>query len=92
MKKTLRIDWAAALKTVVDDARKQVEVGSGADRGRAGSAGRADATQPDPPRRATAAAGNGERWRVWAPLAAVAAFAFAAVFVPLAQSGNTRSR
>ena len=85
VKKMLRIDWAAALKTVVDDARKKVEdwgaVPIAVVPGPPGVATRLnlipDIARPRPL--------QWRRWQVWAPLAAVAAFAFAAVFVPLAQ-------
>jgi general secretion pathway protein L len=85
VKKMLRIDWVAALRTVVDDARKQVE-----DWGAVPIA-----VVPGPPgvptrlnlipHVARPRPLQWRRWQVWAPLAAVAAFAFAAVFVPLAQ-------
>ena len=84
-KKMLRVDWAAALRTVVDDARKQVEdwgaVPIAVVPGPPGVPTRLnlipDIARPRPLQL--------RRWQVWAPLAAVAAFAFAAVFVPLAQ-------
>lgn len=84
-KKTLRVDWAAALRSIVDDARKQVEAWGAVPR----------AVVPGPP--ATAAKLNlmpdgarprpleWRRWQVWAPAAAVATIALAAVIVPLAQ-------
>jgi general secretion pathway protein L len=85
VKKMLRIDWVAALRTVVDEARKQVEdwgaVPIAVVPGPPGVATRLnlipDIARPRPL--------HWRRWQVWAPLAAVAAFAFAAVFVPLAQ-------
>lgn len=85
VKKTLRVDWAAALRSVVDDARKQVEAWGAVPR----------AVVPGPP--ATSAKLNlipdvarprpleWRRWQVWAPTAAVATIALAAVIVPLAQ-------
>ena len=84
-KKTLRVDWAAALRSIVDDARKQVEAWGAVPR----------AVVPGPP--ATAAKLNlipdvarprpleWRRWQVWAPAATVATIALAAVIVPLAQ-------
>src|SRR5207253_11523302 len=71
-KKTLRVDWAAALRSIVDDARKQVEAWGAVPR----------AVVPGPP--ATAAKLNlipdvarprpleWRRWQVWAPAAIVA--------------------
>src|SRR5262249_47438557 len=84
-KKMLRVDWAAALKTVVDDARKQVEnwgaVPVAVVPGPPGAAPRLnripDIARPRPL--------HWRRWQVWAPLAAIAVFAIAAVFVPLVQ-------
>ena len=85
VKKTLRVDWAAALRSIVDDARKQVEAWGAVPR----------AVVPGPP--ATAAKLNlipdvarprpleWRRWQVWAPAATVATIALAAVIVPLAQ-------
>jgi len=84
-KKTLRVDWAAALRSIVDDACKQVEAWGAVPR----------AVVPGPP--ATAAKLNlipdvarprpleWRRWQVWAPAAIVATIALAAVIVPLAQ-------
>ncbi len=84
-KKTLRVDWAAALRSIVDDARKQVEAWGAVPR----------AVVPGPP--ATAAKLNlipdvarprpleWRRWQVWAPAAIVATIALAAAIVPLAQ-------
>src|SRR5258706_8616628 len=84
-KKTLRVDWAAALRNIVDDARKQVEAWGAVPR----------AVVPGPP--ATTTKLNlipdgarprpleWRRWQMWAPAAAVATIALAAVIVPLAQ-------
>ena len=84
-RKTLRVDWAAALRTIVDDTRKQVEAWGAVPR----------AVAPGPP--ATATKLNlipdvarprpleWRRWQVWAPAATVATIALAAVIVPLAQ-------
>jgi general secretion pathway protein L len=84
-KKTLRVDWAAALRSVVDDACRKVESWGAVPR----------AVVPGPP--ATSVRLNlipeiarprpleWRRWQVWAPVAAVAAIALAAVIVPLAQ-------
>jgi general secretion pathway protein L len=84
-KKMLRVDWAAALRTIVDTARGQVE-----------SWGAVPvAIAPGPPTAPTRLNLIPEatrprqlqwrRWQVWAPLAAVGLFAFAAVVVPLVQ-------
>ena len=84
-KKTLRVDWAAALRNIVDDARRQVEAWGAVPR----------AVVPGPP--VTTAKLNlipdgarprpleWRRWQMWAPAAAVATIALAAVIVPLAQ-------
>jgi len=84
-KKTLRVDWAAALRSVVDDACKRIEAWGAVPR----------AVVPGPP--TTSVSLNlipevarprpleWRRWQVWTPFAAVAAIAFAAVIVPLAQ-------
>src|SRR5208283_3310031 len=85
-KKTIRVDWVAALQTVVDDACKQVREWGAVP----------VAVVPGPP-----AAGGTRlnlipgaarvrpwqwgRWQVWAPLGVVAAVAIAAVMVPLVQ-------
>jgi general secretion pathway protein L len=85
-KKTIRVDWAAALKTVVDDACKQVR-----DWGAVPVS-----VVPGPPApggtRLNLIPGTARvrplqwgRWQVWVPLAAVAVVALAAVAVPLVQ-------
>jgi general secretion pathway protein L len=84
-RKTLRVDWVAALKTVVDGAVKQVEewgaVPVAVVPGLPAIPTRLnllpDAARPRPL--------QWRRWQVWAPLAVVAIFALAAVIVPLAQ-------
>ena len=84
-RKMLRVDWAAALRTIVDEARQRVE-----------SWGAVPvAVVPGPPTASTRLNLIPEaarqrplqwrRWQVWAPIAAVATFAIAAVIVPLAQ-------
>jgi general secretion pathway protein L len=85
VKKTLRVDWAAALKTIVDAARKQVE-----DWGAVPVA-----VVPGPPTTSTrlnllpSAARPRQlqwrRWQLWVPLAAIVLLVAAAVFVPLLQ-------
>src|SRR5271169_2807965 len=85
-KKTIRVDWVAALASVVDDACKQVREWGAVP----------VAVIPGPP----AAGGTRlnlipgtarvrpvqwKRWQVWAPLAVVAVVALAAVVVPLLQ-------
>jgi general secretion pathway protein L len=84
-RKLLRVDWAAALRTIVDEARRRVEEWGAVPL----------AVVPGPPSTRTRLnlLPNGVRprplqwrqWQVWAPLAAVALFAFAAVVVPLVQ-------
>ncbi len=86
VKKTIHVDWAAALKTVVDDACKQAR-----DWGAVPVS-----VFPGPPvaggTRLNLIPGTARvrplqwgRWQVWAPLAAVAVVALAAVVVPLVQ-------
>jgi general secretion pathway protein L len=85
-KKTIRVDWVAALKSIVDDSCKQVREWGAVP----------VAVIPGPP----AAGGTRlnllpgtarvrpvqwSRWQVWAPLAAIAVVALATVLVPLAQ-------
>ena len=84
-RKMLRVDWAAALKTIVDDAKRQIEAWGAVPM----------AVVPGPPTAATRLNLLPEtarqptlqwrRWQVWAPIATVAVFALAAVIVPLAQ-------
>jgi general secretion pathway protein L len=84
-RKLLRVDWAAALRTIVDEARRRVEEWGAVP----------VAVVPGPPTARTRLnlIPHGvrprplqwRRWQVWAPLAAVAVFAFAAVIVPLVQ-------
>jgi general secretion pathway protein L len=85
-KKMLRVDWVAALKTIVDGAKKQVEEWGAV----------VVAVVPGPPTTTptrlnllpNAARPRPLQWRrpqVWAPVALIAAFAIAAVVVPLLQ-------
>ena len=84
-RKLLYVDWAAALKTVVDDAHRRVE-----DWGAVPVA-----IVPGPPTARTRLnlLPNGvrprqlhwRRWQLWAPIAAIGLFGFAAVIVPLVQ-------
>jgi general secretion pathway protein L len=85
-RKTLRVDWVAALKTIVDGARKQVEEWGAVP----------IAIAPGPPSTTPTRLNllpNGarprplqwRRWQVWAPLAALVLLVGAAVFVPLLQ-------
>jgi general secretion pathway protein L len=84
-KKTLRVDWVAALKTIVDTSRKQIE-----DWGAIPVA-----VVPGPPTTPTrlnllpTASRPRQlqlrRWQVWAPLALLVLLVGAAVFVPLIQ-------
>jgi general secretion pathway protein L len=85
-KKMLRVDWVAALKTVVDAATKQV-----------GEWGAVPvAVVPGPPAAAPTRLNllphaarprplQWTRWQVWVPFAVIATLAGAAVFVPLVQ-------
>jgi general secretion pathway protein L len=85
-RKTLRVDWVAALKTIVDGARKQAEEWGAVP----------IAIAPGPPSTTPTRLNllpNGarprplqwRRWQVWAPLAALVLLVGAAVFVPLLQ-------
>lgn len=85
-KKTLRVDWVAALKTVVDGATRQVEQWGAVP----------VAVVPGPPAVAPSRLNllphaarprplQWRRWQVWAPVAVVAIFAVGAAFVPLIQ-------
>jgi len=85
-KKTIRVDWASALRTLVDGARRQVEEWGASVL--AVVPGPAQASLPALnliPVEARPRAMHWRRWKVWVPLAAVAGFALAAVMVPLAQ-------
>jgi general secretion pathway protein L len=87
VRKTIRVDWAAALKTVVDAARRQAE-----DWGAT-----VVAVAPGPTTAATPPRLNllpedarprrmlWRQWQVWAPTALVASIALAVVLVPLIQ-------
>ena len=85
-RKTIRVDWTAALKTVVDGARRQAEAWGAS----------VVAVLPGPvsaalprlnllPYEARPARVVWRRWQVWAPMALVAVLAIAAVLVPLVQ-------
>jgi hypothetical protein len=85
-RKLLRVDWVAALKTVVDAAMKQVEAWGAVPL----------AVVPGPPTMAPTRLNllpgvarslplQWRRWPVWAPLGLVAVFAIAATVVPLVQ-------
>ena len=84
-RKTLRVDWAAALRTLVDRAREQVEAWGAVPR----------AVVPGPPSTTTRLnliphdaqrhQLEWRRWQMWGPVAVVAAIALAAVIVPLVQ-------
>ncbi|HEX7272840.1 MAG TPA: PilN domain-containing protein [Casimicrobiaceae bacterium] len=84
-RKLLHVDWAAALKTVVDDARRRVEDW--------GAVPVAIVPGPATARTRLNLLPNGvrprqlqwRRWQLWAPIAAIGLFGFAAVIVPLAQ-------
>ena len=85
-KKTLRVDWVAALKTIVDGAKRQVEEWGAV----------AVAVVPGPPTTTPTKLNllpnaarprplQWRRWQVWVPLALIATLGIAAVFVPLLQ-------
>jgi general secretion pathway protein L len=86
VKKTIRVDWVAALKTIVDDARKQVEAWGAAPIAVVPGPVEAVGTRLNLiPGAARARPLQWRRWQVWAPLAVLATVAIAAVFVPLVQ-------
>ena len=85
-KRSIRVEWAAALKTVVDSARKQVETWGAV----------AVAVAPAPsgpptsrlnlvPLEARSRSALWRRWQVWGPTALIALAALATVAVPLLQ-------
>jgi len=84
-RKTLRVDWAAALRTVVDGAREQVEAWGALPRavvpGPPSTTTKLNLIPHDAQRRQL----EWRRWQMWAPLAVLATIALAAVIVPLAQ-------
>jgi general secretion pathway protein L len=85
-RKTLRVDWVAALKTVVDGAVKQVEEWGAVPVAVVPGLPAAIPTRLNLlPHAARPRPLQWRRWQVWAPLAVVAIFALAAVIVPLAQ-------
>jgi len=85
-RKTITVDWAAALKTVVDEARKQVQswgavpvaVTPGPVQGRASAIN----LIPDAERTQRKLL---RRWDIWVPISVLAVLALAVVAVPLAQ-------
>jgi general secretion pathway protein L len=85
-RKTITVDWAAALKTAVDGARRQAEAWGAS----------VQAVVPGPastlpprlnliPVEERSRAGSWRRWQVWVPLVIVAAIALTTVVVPLLQ-------
>lgn len=85
-KKTIRVALVAALKTVVDDARKQVEEWGAIPVSVVPGPPEAGGTRFNLiPGAARARPLQWRRWQVWAPLAAVAAVTLAAVVIPLMQ-------
>jgi general secretion pathway protein L len=85
-RKTIRVDWAAALRSVVDAARRHAENWGAAVV--AVLPGPASATPPKLnllPAEARARRMRWRQWQVWAPTAVVAVVAVAAVLVPLLQ-------
>jgi general secretion pathway protein L len=85
-RKTLRVDWVAALKTVVDGAVKQIEEWGAVPVAVIPGLPAAIPTRLNLlPNAARPRPLQWKRWQVWAPAAVVAIFALAAVVVPLAQ-------
>ena len=85
-RKMLRVDWVAALKTVVDGAVRQVEEWGAVAVAVVPGLPAAIPTRLNLlPHGARPRPLDWRRWQVWAPLAVVAIFALAAVIVPLAQ-------
>ncbi|HEV3241500.1 MAG TPA: PilN domain-containing protein [Casimicrobiaceae bacterium] len=85
-RKLLRVDWAAALKTIVDGAVKQVQAWGAVPVAVVPGPPTAATTQlnllPGVPRRLPL---QWRRWQVWAPLALVVVLGLAAILVPLLQ-------
>jgi len=85
-KKTIRVDWTAALKTVVDGARRQAEAwGASVMAVRPGPVSSSVQRLNLLPQETRPARIVWRRWQVWAPMAVVAVLAMAAVIVPLVQ-------
>jgi general secretion pathway protein L len=85
-RKMITVDWVAALKTVVDGAKRQAEAWGASVQ--AVIPGPASTTPPQlnliPPEERPRA-GGWRRWQVWVPLVLLAAIALAALLVPLVQ-------
>ena len=85
-RKAITVDWVAALKTVVDGAKRQVE-----EWGASVQAVVPGPASTMPPRlnlipiEERPRAGSWRRWQVWVPLVLVGAVALATVLVPLVQ-------
>ncbi|HET6196726.1 MAG TPA: PilN domain-containing protein [Acetobacteraceae bacterium] len=85
-RKTITVDWVAALKTIVDGARRQVEAwGASVQAVIPGPASTMPPRLNLIPADERPRTGSWRRWQVWAPLALLAAVAIAAVVVPLVQ-------
>jgi len=85
-RKMITVDWVAALKTVVDGARRQAEAWGASVQ--AVIPGPASTTPPQLnliPSEERPRAGSWRRWQVWVPLTLLAAVALAALLVPLVQ-------
>jgi hypothetical protein len=84
VKKTMRVDWVAALKTVVDSAAATPRLGArriAVSRTSLGSPSRLNLLPPE----ARARRMRWRQWQVWLPTALVALAAVAVVVVPLVQ-------
>jgi general secretion pathway protein L len=85
-RKTITVDWVAALKTAVDGARRQVEAwGASVQAVTPGPASTAPPQLNLIPPEERSRTGSWRRWQVWVPLVLLAAVALAAVLVPLVQ-------
>lgn len=85
-RKTISVDWVAALKTVVDGAKRQVEAwGATVQAVVPGPASTIPSRLNLLPAEERPRAGSWRRWQVWVPTALVAAIALATVLVPLVQ-------
>jgi general secretion pathway protein L len=85
-RKMITVDWVAALKTVVDGAKRQAEAwGASVQAVVPGPASTAPPQLNLIPPAERSRAGSWRRWQVWVPLALLAVVALAALLVPLVQ-------